>query len=66
VIKLGEVIDDEYQYTIITTPSGISLWVLTRDLYKFYDLYAYEVKEFLKQYEFRAVRILSAELRHEK
>jgi len=52
VVKLGEVIDDEYQYSIITTPSGVSLWVLVRDIDTFYELYDAEVKEFLAEYNF--------------
>ena len=50
VVKLGEVIDDEYQYSIITTPSGISLWVLVRDIDTFYELYDDEVTDFLQEY----------------
>ena len=52
VVKLGEVIDDEYQYSIITTPSGVSLWVLVRDIDTFYELYDAEVTEFLQEYNF--------------
>ena len=52
VVKLGEVIDDEYQYSIITTPSGISLWVLVRDIDTFYELYDDEVTDFLEEYNF--------------
>ena len=35
IVKLGEIVDNQYQYSIVTTPSGISLWVLTRDIDKF-------------------------------
>jgi len=52
VVKLGEVIDDEYQYSIITTPSGISLWVLVRDIDTFYELYDDEVTDFLQENNF--------------
>jgi len=52
VVKLGEVIDDEYQYSIITTPSGVSLWVLARDIVTFYESYDEEVRDFLDEYNF--------------
>jgi lysozyme C len=57
VIKLGEVVDNQYQYSIITSPSGISLWVLTRDINKFNELYNDEVKDFLNQNNFNYVSI---------
>jgi lipocalin len=57
VVKLGEVVDNQYQYSIITTPSGISLWVLTRDINSFYKLYDDEVTEFLDEYNFNYVTI---------
>jgi lysozyme C len=57
VVKLGEIVDNQYQYSIITTPSGISLWVLTRDINKFKELYEAEVKEFLDDYKFKYVEI---------
>jgi lipocalin len=53
VIKLGEVKNNQYQYSIITTPSGISLWVLTRDIDTFFEIYNTEVIEFLDQYRFK-------------
>ena len=52
VVKLGEVVDNQYQYTIITTPSGVSLWVLVRDLDRFFKLYDAEVRTFLDEYNF--------------
>ena len=57
IVKLGEIIDNQYQYSIITTPSGISLWVLTRDIEKFNELYQYEVKDFLNKYNFKYTSI---------
>lgn len=53
VVKLGEVVNDEYPYSIITTPSGISLWVLVRDVDTFFDVYNTEVIDFLNEYSFR-------------
>ena len=57
VVKLGEVIDDEYQYSIITTPSGISLWVLVRDIDMFLEYYDEEVKQFLQDNNYKYVAI---------
>jgi lysozyme C len=57
VVKLGEIVDNQYQYSIITTPSGISLWVLTRDVEIFDELYAEEVEAFLNEYKFRYTAI---------
>jgi lysozyme C len=57
IVKLGEIIDNQYQYSIITTPSGISLWVLTRDINKFNELYDTEVKDFLHKYNFKYISI---------
>jgi lipocalin len=53
IVKLGEIVDNQYQYTIITTPSGISLWVLTRDIERFNQYYDEEVKEFLDMNNFK-------------
>lgn len=52
IVKLGEVKDQQYQYSIITTPSGVSLWVLTRDIDTFFFYYDKEVREFLDYYQF--------------
>jgi lysozyme C len=57
VVKLGEIVDNQYQYSIITTPSGISLWVLTRDVEIFDELYAEEVEAFLNEYKFKYTSI---------
>jgi len=53
IVKLGEIVDNQYQYTIITTPSGISLWVLSRDIERFNQYYDEEVKEFLDKNNFK-------------
>lgn len=52
VVKLGEVVNDQYQYSIISVPSGISLWVLTRDINNFYNKYDEEVKDYLEDNHF--------------
>jgi lipocalin len=47
VAKLGEVKADQYQYSIITVPSKISLWVIARNVKEFYDEYAKTVTDYL-------------------
>lgn len=57
VVKLGEVVNEQYQYSIITTPSSFALWVLTRDIDTFFQLYNEETVEFLNQYQYNYVPI---------
>ena len=57
VIKLGEIVHNQYQYSVITAPNGISLWVLTRNLERFRLFYSKEVKDFLNDYNFKYVII---------
>ena len=57
VIKLGEIADDQYQYSVITSPSGISLWVIVRDVDTFNELYSAEVKAYLDENNFKYVSI---------
>lgn len=52
VVKLGEIKNNLYQYSIITTPSYVSLWVLVRDLTSYFKLYDKEVIEFLEKNDF--------------
>ena len=61
IVKLGEIVDEQYQYSIITTPSGVSLWVLTRDINEFNELYDNEVKEFLEEYNFKYEPIIQTD-----
>jgi len=58
VVKLGEVINNQYQYSIISVPSGISLWVLTRDIDNFYKLYDEEVKTYLDENHYKYQTII--------
>jgi apolipoprotein D and lipocalin family protein len=53
VVKLGEVINQQYQYSIISVPSGISLWVLARDINDFYKNYDEEVRQYLDDNNFK-------------
>jgi len=47
VVQLGPIINDAYQYSIITTQSDISLWVLARNLTDFFENYDEEVQSYL-------------------
>jgi len=57
IVKLGEVVNNQYQYSIITTPSGISLWVLVRDIDVFLKYYNTEVEDFLQMYDFKYTQV---------
>jgi len=57
IVKLGEVVENQYQYSIITTPSGISLWVLARDVDVFMKNYNTEVEDFLHQSNFKYTEV---------
>ena len=57
IVKLGEVRNKQYQYSIITTPSGISLWVLVRDINVYLENYDKEVRQFLDEYNYKYVSI---------
>lgn len=58
IISLGEEVNNQYQYSIITTPSGVSLWVLARDINIFKEKYDTEVKQFLDNYNYKYVSII--------
>jgi lipocalin len=47
ITKLGPVIDDEYQYAIVTDSFKLSLYVLARNINYFFDNYDDEVTNFL-------------------
>ena len=51
IIKLGDS-PEEYKYSIISVPSGISLWVLARNVEEFYEKYDDEVKDFLTDFNY--------------
>jgi lipocalin len=57
VVKLGEVVDGQYQYSVITTPTELALWVLTRDIDVFEQKYDAEVREYLDVHNFTYVEI---------
>ena len=47
ITKLGPVINDEYQYAIVTDSLKLSLYVLARNINYFFDNYDDEVINFL-------------------
>ena len=57
VVSLGEVSNQQYQYSIVTTPSGISLWVLARNVDVFLRNYDSEVRAFLDAGSYKYVAI---------
>jgi lipocalin len=57
VVKLGEVVDSQYQYSVITTPTELALWVLARDVDVFEQKYDAEVREYLDAHNFTYVEI---------
>jgi lysozyme C len=56
-VKLGEVVDSQYQYSVITTPSELALWVLTRDIDVFEQKYDAEVRQYLDAHNFTYIPI---------
>ena len=65
VTKLGEVIDNQYQYSIITTPSKISNWILTRNITMFYEKYNDEVTKYLDENNYNYVTISQEDCNYE-
>lgn len=57
IVRLGEDKNGLYQYSVITTPSGVSLWVLARDIDDFFLNYDEEVLQFLGENNFKYVEI---------
>lgn len=58
VIKLGEIVNNYYQYSIISVPEGPSLWVIARNTDDFFDLYDEEVKTFLDEYKLTYIKVV--------
>jgi len=61
VVKLGEVKNNQYQYSIITVPSKISLWVITRNVQEFYNEYAQTVTNYLDAQKYHYETIVQDE-----
>ena len=57
VLQLGEVVNDEYQYSIISVPNGPSLWVLARNISYFFKYDDYEVIKYIDEYNFNYVKV---------
>jgi lipocalin len=57
VLNLGEVKNNEYQYSIVSVPVGPSLWVLARNILEFFADYDEEVTSLLKHYDFNYVKV---------
>jgi lipocalin len=57
VLELGKIVNDEYQYSIISVPVGPSLWVLARNVEEFFSLFNDDVVKFLDEYKFRYVKV---------
>lgn len=52
VLELGPIVDDLYDYSIVSDNKAISLFVLTRDVDRFYKLYQEQVDASLKDFGF--------------
>lgn len=61
IVKLGEIKDNQYQYSIITTPSYVSLWVLVRDLDSYSKYYEKEIRDFLDEYQFKYMDVVQVD-----
>merc|ERR1712142_1005298 len=48
VVKLGPVVNGLYDYSVVSTPKKLMMWVLARDPATFKTKYDAEVKQFLK------------------
>lgn len=56
VLDLGPIVNDQYEYSIVSDPSQTSLFVLTRDVDQFFDEYDEEVLQKLKKLKFTNFR----------
>ena len=52
VLELGPIVDNKYDYSIVSDNKAISLFVLTRDVDRFYKLYQEQVDASLKDFGF--------------
>jgi len=57
VVKLGEIVDNQYQYSVITTPTNLAMWVLARDTEVFSNKYDGEVRDYLDANNFTYISI---------
>jgi lipocalin len=52
IIELGPIVNDQYEYSIVSDPNRISLFVLTRDVDLFYTKYDSKVRDLLNELGF--------------
>ena len=52
VIELGPIINDQYQYSVVSDDKQISLFVLARNVEDFFKIYNDQLLDSLKQYGF--------------
>jgi len=52
VLELGPIVNNKYDYSIVSDNNAISLFVLTRDVDRFYKLYQEQVDASLKDFGF--------------
>jgi len=55
VIEIGPVVNEQYDYSIVTDNNQVSLFVLTRNVSRYYDLYDKSVQKNLFNYGFNKV-----------
>ena len=55
VIKIGPIINGEYQYSVVSDPYMFGLYVLARNVDEYYELYNDEVQEFLSESGFNSL-----------
>lgn len=52
VIELGPVVDNQYDYSIVSDDKKLSLFVLARNIERFFDLYSVDVLDSLNSFGF--------------
>jgi len=52
VLELGPIVNDQYEYSIISDNLNLSLFVITRNVTRYYDTYEENVKKSLMKYGF--------------
>ncbi|XP_071479461.1 apolipoprotein D-like [Diadema antillarum] len=64
IIKLGPIVNDQYEYSVVTDSRALSLFVLARDPATFDELYDAEVREYLLVTEFTDPTTLPVRVYH--
>ena len=52
VLELGPIVNEQYEYSIISDNLNLSLFVITRNVTRYYDTYEENVKDSLTKYGF--------------